>query len=138
METETHEQKDKNNSYLPILQDYKYYDVFSAVFKISDLCNLNCTYCYRENAAQTHALQHMNPVVIDKALASILEYKMNLYKRYGWDRQPYLYFIWHGGEPLIVGVERFKEIIEIQNKYRALGLRIDNCVQTNGTLINEE
>jgi len=128
----------ENTLPLPLLQDYRYYDVFSAVFKISDLCNLHCTYCYRENAAQTHALQHMDLNVVDEALASILEYKKWLYNYHGWNTQPTLYFIWHGGEPLIVGIDRFKEIIAIQNKYRALGLTIYNCVQTNGTLINEE
>ena len=128
----------QNEKPAPLLQDYRYYDVFSAVFKISDLCNLNCTYCYRENAAQTHKLQHMDPEIVDKTLSSLLEYKQWLYNYHGWNKQPALYFIWHGGEPLIVGIDRFREIIAIQNKYRAKGLEISNCVQTNGTLINEE
>ncbi|MDV0441295.1 radical SAM/SPASM domain-containing protein [Methanorbis furvi] len=128
----------QNLSPFPPLQDYQYYDVFSAVFKISDLCNLHCTYCYRENALQTHALQDMDLEIIDNMLASILEYKQNLYRKYGWNKTPSLYFIWHGGEPLIVGIDRFQAILSIQEKYRKQGLLIDNCIQTNGTLINDD
>lgn len=121
----------------PLLQDYRYYDVFSVVFKISDKCNLGCEYCYRENAPQNEKLIHMPLEVIDKTLGSLLDYKQSLYNLYGWSKKPSLYFIWHGGEPLVVGPDRIHEILKIQKKYEESDFTIYNCIQTNGTLINE-
>ena len=122
----------------PLLQDYRYYDVFSAVFKITDACNLNCSYCYRENASKIHTSQNITLETIDKTLDSILKYKQWLYNLHGWKKQPSLYFIWHGGEPLLVGIPKTMEILDLQRKYQDKGLEISNCVQTNGTLLNEK
>lgn len=121
----------------PLLQDYRFYDVFSVVFKISDKCNLNCDYCYRENAPKFNKPQHMSLQVIDRTLASLLQYKQCLYSKYGWDKKPSIYFIWHGGEPLTIGLNQMNSILNIQKKYRDNGLDIGNCIQTNGTLIND-
>ncbi len=121
----------------PLLQDYRFYDVFSVVFKISDKCNLNCSYCYRENAPKIAALQHMPLEVIERTLDSIISYKRWLYAKYNWSKQPALYFIWHGGEPLTIGLARMKKILGVQRKYTEKGLAISNCIQTNGTLINK-
>ena len=49
-----------------------------------------------------------------------------------------LSFIWHGGEPLIVGIDYFRRIVEIQQRLLKKSQRIRNSVQTNGTLINDE
>jgi uncharacterized protein len=121
----------------PLLQDYRYYDIFSAVFKISDKCNLECSYCYRENALKNEKLHHMPLEVIDRTLDSLLNYKHWLYARYGWSKMPSLYFIWHGGEPLIIGINQINKILNIQKKYKEKGLDIINCIQTNGTIINK-
>ena len=121
----------------PLLQDYRFYDVFSAVFKISDNCNLNCDYCYRENAPKIAVSQHMPIEVIERTLDSILNYKSWLYARYGWSKKPSLYFIWHGGEPLAIGLYRMMKILDVQKRYSEKGLSIRNCIQTNGTLLSE-
>lgn len=126
-----------NSTRQPLLQDYRFYDVFSAVFKISDKCNLNCSYCYREKAPKIDTLRHMPLKVIDRTLESILYYKQWLYTRYGWLKRPSLYFIWHGGEPLTIGLTGMNKILDLQKKYMEKGLTISNCIQTNGTLINE-
>lgn len=120
-----------------LLQDYSNYNVFSAVFKISDKCNLGCSYCYRENAKENPKISHMPNQVVDRTLNSLLEYQNWFYKSHGWSINPSLYFIWHGGEPLIVGIKKFQEILDIQKKYETKGLVITNCIQTNGTLIDE-
>lgn len=121
----------------PLLQDYRFYDVFSVVFKISDKCNLNCSYCYRENAPKTNKSQHMPLQVVDRTLESILQYKQWLYSKYGWSKQPSLYFIWHGGEPLTIGLNQMNNILITQKKYQNKGLMISNSIQTNGTLIDD-
>lgn len=46
-------------------------------------------------------------------------------------------FIWHGGEPLLLPVSYYEHVLELQQKH-ARGHHIDNCLQTNGTLLNDE
>ena len=45
-------------------------------------------------------------------------------------------FCWHGGEPLLLGVDFYRRAMEFQRKY-ADGKRIENTLQTNGTLVDE-
>ena len=46
-------------------------------------------------------------------------------------------FTWHGGETFMRPLSFYKKAMELQKKY-ARGRRIDNAIQTNGTLITEE
>jgi uncharacterized protein len=49
-----------------------------------------------------------------------------------------LKFTWHGGEPLLAGVNFFEKIIQYQKDNIRENQEILNTVQTNGTLINKE
>lgn len=51
--------------------------------------------------------------------------------------EPQVLFIWHGGEPLLCGLDYYRKIIQLQKKH-AHGKIIDNEIQTNATLINDE
>jgi uncharacterized protein len=46
-------------------------------------------------------------------------------------------FTWHGGEPLMRPVSFYRKALLLQKKY-AYGRQIDNCIQTNGTLLTDE
>ena len=47
--------------------------------------------------------------------------------------------VWHGGEPLTAGIEKFKDILSIEEKLKVkYGAEFMNSVQTNGTLINDD
>ena len=48
-----------------------------------------------------------------------------------------VHFVWHGGEPLVMGLDFFRKAVEFQRRY-AGGKRIQNSVQTNGTLLTDE
>jgi uncharacterized protein len=50
---------------------------------------------------------------------------------------PVVTFIWHGGEPLLAGMDYYKKALELQKKY-AGEKKIENSLQTNGLLVNEE
>ncbi len=51
--------------------------------------------------------------------------------------QPEILFTWHGGEPLLLPISYYEHALEQQQKY-AHGKIIDNCLQTNGTLLNDD
>ena len=50
---------------------------------------------------------------------------------------PQVLFTWHGGETLMRPLSFYKRVMELQRQY-AGGRSIDNCIQTNGTLLNDE
>lgn len=50
---------------------------------------------------------------------------------------PQVLFTWHGGEPLMRPLTFYRRVVELQQKYAA-GRQVDNCIQTNGTLLTPE
>ncbi|WMV71615.1 hypothetical protein QL112_015935 [Xenorhabdus griffiniae] len=48
----------------------------------------------------------------------------------------YVHFIWHGGEPMLPGINFYENIVAFQEKY-SNGIRYLNALQTNGTLITQ-
>ena len=47
-------------------------------------------------------------------------------------------FSWQGGEPTLLGIDFFRKVVELEKKYKKANQRIENDLQTNGTLLNEE
>lgn len=96
---------------------------------IGSLCNLKCNYCYYlDKKTQYDApAKLMSDEVLDEYIAQYIE---------GNDVDV-VTFCWHGGEPLMAGLDFYKSVIELQNHY-ANGKRIENTLQTNGILITDE
>jgi len=86
-------------------------------------CNLSCTYCYVEKDAE-------KGVMGEKLLAQSIEKISKAYQKSHW--------IWHGGEPLTMGLDFYKNVSEVQEFYRKKGKNFLNSIQTNGTLITED
>lgn len=47
-------------------------------------------------------------------------------------------FSWHGGEPLIAGIDFFRKVLKLQSTHMPAGKTLINGIQTNGTLLNDE
>jgi len=47
-------------------------------------------------------------------------------------------FSWQGGEPTLLGLDFFRRAVELEEKHARPGQRIQNDLQTNGTLLDEE
>jgi len=45
---------------------------------------------------------------------------------------------WQGGEPTLMGLDFFRRSIVYEQEYSKPGMKIQNTIQTNGTLINDE
>ena len=95
---------------------------------IGPVCNLACTYCYYLDKASLFVEQ--SSMSLDSLEKVIAEY-------IGINDNKQIVFDWHGGEPLLLGLEYFKKIVEFQNKYKG-NKQIYNTVQTNATLINDD
>ena len=94
------------------------------------LCNLACDYCYYLEKAK---LYQDNPkhVMSDELLEKFIEEYINS------QTSPNVLFTWHGGETLMRPLSFYQKAVELQRKY-ARGRQIDNCLQTNGTLLTDE
>jgi len=89
-----------------------------------DRCNLSCRYCYY--------LGRGSGAVMDERL---LETFIQQYIEAQTAGQ--VLFTWHGGEPLLRPLSFYEKALELQRRY-AHGRHIDNCLQTNGTLLTDE
>ena len=49
---------------------------------------------------------------------------------------PEVMFTWHGGETLMRPISFYKKALRLQQQY-AGGRRIDNCIQTNATMLTK-
>ena len=97
---------------------------------VGALCNLACDYCYYLEKSK---LYRDNPkhVMSEELLEKFIEEYINS------QTMPQVLFTWHGGETLMRPLSFYKRAMELQRKY-ANGRTIDNCIQTNGTLLTDE
>jgi uncharacterized protein len=95
------------------------------------LCNLSCSYCYylKKKSLYSGSKDPMMP-------ESLLEKYVIQHISASTDNL--IFFSWHGGEPMIAGVDFYKTAVRLQKKHLPSGKRILNGIQTNGTLIDEE
>jgi len=47
-------------------------------------------------------------------------------------------FAWQGGEPTLMGLDWFRQAMDLQARYRRDGQEIENSLQTNGTLLDDD
>ncbi len=93
------------------------------------LCNLGCRYCYYLDKAGIYG-GHEPRMGMDMLETTIREYIAA-------NDVPEVTFNWHGGEPLILGLDFYRKAVELERKYGE-GRKIHNTLQTNGTLITQE
>ena len=86
-------------------------------------CNLACKYCYVGESAERGK---MSEEILQRSLERVSDFV------------DCSHWIWHGGEPLLMGVDFFREIKTLQTFYEARGKKFSNGIQTNGTLLDDE
>lgn len=98
---------------------------------IGSSCNLRCSYCYylhKGDSPSRGASVRISDEVLETHIRQYLA---------GQDHEEVV-FSWQGGEPTLLGVDFFRNVVRLQAKYQRPGQRICNDVQTNGTLLDEE
>ena len=118
----------------PILETRNHPTCRLAVVKIASRCNLNCSYCYMYNLGDRTALEQpkvMPDPIIDATVRRCMEHAAAR----GLDR---FRFVFHGGEPLMAGPDKFRRLIETARRMgRELGVAPDFALQTNGILLTD-
>lgn len=103
---------------------------FHAMTKpIGSLCNLNCSYCFYLEKAHLYQNTHnfrMQPAVLERYIRDYIAAQPG----------PAVNFAWQGGEPTLLGVEFFREVVALQQRH-ARGKTIENAFQTNGVLLDD-
>ena len=93
-------------------------------------CNLACKYCYylEKNKLYPTAQRHlMSDDMLEQFTREYIEAQT----------MSQVLFTWHGGEPLLRSIDFYRKALSLQQKY-AGDRRIDNVIQTNGTLLTDE
>ena len=96
---------------------------------VGSACNLHCSYCYYLEKGKLY----------DGSSLLMSDDMLELFVREYIQSQttPEVLFIWHGGEPLLRPISFYERAVELQQRY-ANGRKVDNCIQTNATLLDDE
>lgn len=95
------------------------------ILKVTKTCNLRCSYCYMD-------LSESGPTMSMPVVEAVINKFGGAYDN--------VTYAWHGGEPLIAGIDFFRDILIKQREfYKALPkASYLNTIQTNGTLLTDE
>lgn len=101
---------------------------FTIIFRITNSCNLNCTYCY--DKGNRINVKKENEEFYNK----IPEIVNNINKLWE-NKEESSEIIFHGGEPLIINARNYEILLDkIKNQYK----NVRFSIQTNATLLNED
>ena len=97
---------------------------------IGPICNIDCKYCFyleKEKLYPDTRKWRMPDDVLEEYVRQYIEQQ----------DIPEISFAWQGGEPTLLGVDYFRKVVALQQRY-ANGKQIHNAFQTNGTLLDDE
>lgn len=101
------------------------------LIKIASRCNINCDYCYVYNMGD-NGWRSM-PTQISFDTVGVIAKTLN--KLYYTQQRPFSVIL-HGGEPLLLGKNKLKTIVELLRNFLPSDCPLG--IQTNGILITEE
>ncbi len=96
---------------------------------VGPICNLDCTYCFyleKETLFDATTSFRMPDEVLETYIRDYIHHQSG----------PEIAFAWQGGEPTLLGIDFFRKVIALQQRYSD-GRPISNALQTNGTLLDD-
>lgn len=94
------------------------------ILPVGKKCNLSCSYCYH-SFIRDQGIKIMPKEILERIISEASKIAEELT------------FLWHGGEPLLAGINYFKTAIKLQNLFLR-DRNIKNIVQSNLVLLNEK
>jgi len=90
-------------------------------------CNIDCTYCFYKCRAPEvgQGRQRMSGEVLEKLVKDYMGLGFALSG-----------FAWQGGEPTLMGLDFYRQVVELQKRYGVSGQEVSNSLQTNAILLN--
>ncbi|MCC8154798.1 MAG: anaerobic sulfatase-maturation protein [Tannerellaceae bacterium] len=104
--------------------------VYVMLKPVGSICNLACEYCYYLEKGKYYP-EVKNHIMTDELLEKFIREYLAC------QTMPQVLFTWHGGETLMRPISFYKKALALQKQY-GRGMQIDNCIQTNGTLLTDE
>jgi uncharacterized protein len=94
------------------------------------ICNLNCAYCFFLSKEQLYpgSTFRMSDEVMESYIRQVIEAHTT----------PDMTIAWQGGEPTLMGLDFYRRVMTVVEKYRRPGTTIQHTIQTNGTQLSEE
>ncbi len=91
-------------------------------------CNLRCEYCFYlgKNALYAAGRHRMSDAVLKRMIQGYMA-----------TEQPVYSFGWQGGEPTLMGLEFFRKVTALQQRYGRPGATVANGLQTNATRLDD-
>lgn len=96
----------------------------------SSACNMRCAYCFYHDVSE-HRAHSFEGMLIAERMEEIVRSAMEY-------AEGFCTFAFQGGEPTLAGLDFFRKVLELEEKYKKPGLRVMNTIQTNGLCIDEE
>ena len=100
---------------------------------IGPICNLDCEYCYYLRKEELYPRSEKWRMQLE-----LLESFIEQYFAAQPAGIPEITFAWQGGEPTLLGVSFFEEVVRLQHKHAPAGVKFTNTLQTNGVLLTDE
>lgn len=99
------------------------------ILKPTYACNYRCKYCYLTNNTKS-SCRRFDAAFAKRVLIQAKDYVLRSKRRE-------LNIIWHGGEPLLWGIDNYRDVFDFMAK-ELQGLNYKNSMQTNLSLINDD
>ena len=94
------------------------------------ICNLDCKYCFYLSKEELYKGSSFR--MTDETLETYIRQLIESHEA------PEVTVAWQGGEPTLMGLDFFRRSIVYEKEYAKPGMKVQNTIQTNGTLINDE
>lgn len=99
------------------------------IFKPTEKCNSNCVYC---DVVVKKAPKTMSIDLLELCFKKMNDYLLE-------EKNEKLTLIWHGGEPMLLGIDYFKKAIEFLNIHcKETKHLIQQAIQSNLTMMKQE
>jgi uncharacterized protein len=97
---------------------------------VGPICDIRCDYCFyleKRVLFADHEQYRMPDEVLEAYIRQYVEAQPT----------PVVEFVWHGGEPTLLGIDFFRRVVELQAPFRG-EKEIRNSLQTNGVRLDDD